>query len=98
MIRLRNFFLYPGGNAFTGTIPSEIGLNWDLRTLILGKYSIEAAFVQNSPSPLTMTLLSIPSFLRAADNNYLTGNIPIELAELGSLAELSLCKYFDHNI
>ena len=84
-------------NTMTGSIPTEVGLLFDLTTLDLGKHFISIyllCFETKSVIDSTRLTFScgVISFNVLIDMNKLTGSIPTEVSSLNKLEYLYLCK------
>jgi hypothetical protein len=80
-------FFSIGGNAFTGTIPTELGLNTEL-SKFLHRGIIECVLRIEHFSNAFFSLLS--TVVLALQNNDLRGTIPLELTEFTSMTSLTL--------
>lgn len=82
---------FVAGNFLVGTLPSEISLLSNLKSLQLRKYTYEG---QRKYKVITLSVLpvSLSHYLKAEDN-FLQGTIPEEISTLGgSMKELNLGK------
>jgi hypothetical protein len=77
-----------GFNAFTGSIPSDIGSLTALTTLEFGRCSKEKSHYCLSLCSHSPLLLSISQY-PAEDENQFTGTIPSEIGSLTSLTALA---------